>query len=292
MSEFGVERIGFYRLFEEAKQRYGAIKSASWPISILTKSAGPEVSSLRVPIGGLPREKSLSLWLEFLDHFLPSSAPRLLLAPRGQPWMDIVVGKPVKEKLGCLRASLVRNSLDTGGTWDPSTSLREEADGLWESILQGVSVASRRQARQKPPSPVREKSPVEIKNPEKFDEAPVLPKKNETTSTFQRFQNLSRRPGLQLAFACLVVLLVGGAGLNIAGFWPSKPKAPKLLTNLSGATILAQATRQFEIHLDAERNQSWHLSVLQRPIADRPSLNRKPIGLSGSKPGERRHLLQ
>ncbi len=49
----------------------------------------------------------LSDWLAILDELLPSEVPRLLINRRGEPWLDLVAGRPGAGELLCLRAGTV-----------------------------------------------------------------------------------------------------------------------------------------------------------------------------------------
>jgi len=50
--------------------------------------------------------ESIPLWINFLLTKFTTNTSVLILMPRQQQWMDIIIGEPTQLQLFCLRASL------------------------------------------------------------------------------------------------------------------------------------------------------------------------------------------
>src|SRR5205823_3201668 len=63
--------------------------------TLRTSTSVAGADEARVPACAADAEHALGLWLSFVEAIAPPSTPSVLIAPDGQPWLDLLVGRPL-----------------------------------------------------------------------------------------------------------------------------------------------------------------------------------------------------
>jgi hypothetical protein len=111
-AHFFKDRLPLQRLFYHMESNLRMFEPGSEEWCQGTSPARSRV--LRVPVvPGASNTDTLNAWLSFLGTQLEPAVPLLGLLPRGQPWLDVIVGEPAPADFFALRANLVGMPLIT-----------------------------------------------------------------------------------------------------------------------------------------------------------------------------------
>lgn len=102
-SEMGKDHIGLLRILYMIEQGMPVSNARG---NDKTSRVLPGSLHIRVPACTDSPSDSILLWSSFLFGEIDTSNSVLLLLPRGEPWLDIILGAPTRERLHCIRASL------------------------------------------------------------------------------------------------------------------------------------------------------------------------------------------
>lgn len=101
----GPERRGMYRLLYQMERELASYLRGGMGDGSRSRIADLTPRHLRVPRCLRDEGESLVLWWRFFGEHLGDGAPLVLLSPRGQPWIDVLVGEPGVSQFTCVRAA-------------------------------------------------------------------------------------------------------------------------------------------------------------------------------------------
>ncbi|MEZ6234599.1 MAG: hypothetical protein R3B68_10455 [Phycisphaerales bacterium] len=100
----GPERRGMYRLLYQMERELSSFLRGELRDTSRSRVADLTPRHLRVPRVERGESESLALWWRFVCENVGDAAPLVLLSPRGQGWIDILVGEPSVSLFTCVRA--------------------------------------------------------------------------------------------------------------------------------------------------------------------------------------------
>lgn len=100
----GPERRGMYRLLYQMERELSSYLRGDRKDTSRSRMADLTPRHVRVPRSEAGEGESLALWWRFMCESVGDAAPLVLLSPRGQGWIDVLVGEPSVSLFTCVRA--------------------------------------------------------------------------------------------------------------------------------------------------------------------------------------------
>ena len=130
----GSDRTAFRRLVYQVERDLGAYR----PDARRDKNDPGQAQHIRVPACDRDDLKALTLWTGMMTTFLSPSAPLLVIRPREEPWLDIIVGEPHTQPFFCLQATPKALPLCTEIPYTLDDALHQRAEALADDWSKGT----------------------------------------------------------------------------------------------------------------------------------------------------------
>ena len=96
--------VGLVRILYEMDREMGPYLMR---VNRKTTTSGPiHAQHIRVPKGSTNNAEAARAWMALMGQMLAASSPLMLIEPREQPFIDVIVGDPKPAQLFCVRAGL------------------------------------------------------------------------------------------------------------------------------------------------------------------------------------------
>ncbi len=134
--EMGPDHTGLHRILYHIEREMAAYRTGT---DTSDSTSSPPPVHLRVPACTDSREQAVSLWTDTLFTRIDPTTNILLLLPRDESWVDIVVGEPSTMEFYCLRASLEAIPLTSSIPYDFDKDFLAQAETLIANSRTGKS---------------------------------------------------------------------------------------------------------------------------------------------------------
>ncbi|HSU55281.1 MAG TPA: hypothetical protein VLT36_14585, partial [Candidatus Dormibacteraeota bacterium] len=173
--ELGPNRLGLLRVLHELSSVPGLALRGKAAFTSASAAASVGSRHLRLPLAANSRSQALLLWMAFLKSGLSDSTSTLLLARRGVPWIDLIVGQPVSEDFFCLQASEKALPLTTEIPYEVSTELTGVLAAIELEFLQSPPAIAAEAPATSKPRPAPAGTPVPAPTPIPAEAAQAAP---------------------------------------------------------------------------------------------------------------------
>ena len=138
--ELGANNEGLYRILYQIQSQMKAYGPGHGTFR------QPELPprQLRLPACSNSPSQAILLWCRLFASQLSLAAPRLLVAPDGETWLDLVVGEPSSQECFCLRASPKVLPLASDVPYNLDAQFRYEAQQFITAFESGADLPKRR----------------------------------------------------------------------------------------------------------------------------------------------------